>query len=124
MDDLTLTIPALYGDHHTLEVRSILSQLAGVSVRYCSPAFHQVSMQYDPSVISSDRIKQALAERGYTEGPSELSFPISLGERTTRHSAVYAGSGDAMAFSETAPSWSNRPLWPCPGFDTIPKMQD
>jgi hypothetical protein len=124
MEDLILTVPALYGDHHTLEVRSILQGIKGVSVKYVSPAAHHIALGYEPSETSPQAIEQALAQRGYLPGAPETAYPSSPAERATRHSAAYSGTGEALAFSETAPQWLNRPLWPCPGLEPIRIVED
>ena len=124
MENLVLTIPALYGDHHTLEIRSILGGLKGVMLTYVSPAAHQVSLRYEPSEITREAIEQAIAQRGYPVGSPDTAYPVSSAERATRHSAAYSGTGEALAFSESTPQWLNRPLWPCPGLEPIRLVED
>jgi len=124
MENLILTIPALYGDHHTLEIRSILGGLRGVTVTLVSPALHQVVLRYEPSEIAREAIEQTLAGRGYPVGSPETAYPVSRAERATRHSAAYSGTGEALAFSESAPQWLNRPLWPCPGLEPMRSVED
>ena len=59
MDKLVLTLPTLYGDHHTTAVRDILENLDGVSDVYASSSFHQVSLAYDPKVVKKEAIETA-----------------------------------------------------------------
>lgn len=124
MEDLILTVPALYGDHHTLDVRSILGGIKGVSLTYVSPAAHQIALRYEATETSPQVIEQALAQRGYLAGAPETAYPISPAERATRHSAAYSGTGEALAFSESAPHFVNRPLWPCPGLEPMRIVED
>jgi copper chaperone CopZ len=119
MEKLVLTIPTLFGDHHTTAVRKILEDTKGIEELYVSSAFNQVAVSYDPKKVKPEAIRKALAEQGYSEG-SEPVLPaeaLPVGESTTRHTSAYTGIGDTLAFAETAPSWEGRPLWPCPGFE-------
>jgi len=119
MEKLVLTIPTLYGDHHTTEVRKTLEGMKGIDDLYVSSAFSQISLSYDPKVVKPDKIRNALAEKGYGEDvePVLVAEALPVGESTTRHTSAYTGTGDTLAFAETAPGWEGRPLWPCPGFE-------
>jgi hypothetical protein len=119
MEKLVLTIPTLYGDHHTLAVQHILGELPGVSGLIISPAYHQVSLSFDPGKTTREAIEKVLADEGYAPGEGDLSFPIQtlFPEETTRHTATIAGTGAALAFAEVTQVVQGRPLWPCPGFD-------
>jgi copper chaperone CopZ len=119
MDKLVLTIPTLYGDHHTVAVRRILGELAGVTNLLVSPAYHQVSLTLDASKTSRQAIEKALADQGYAPGEGELTYPVQTKspEEATRHTASVAGTGTSLAFAEVTQVVQGRPLWPCPGFD-------
>jgi hypothetical protein len=41
MNTLTLELPAIYGDHHVLEVRRILFELPGIEDVYASSNFRR-----------------------------------------------------------------------------------
>jgi hypothetical protein len=113
METLQLTIPALYGDHHTAAIRSILEKMEGVENSFVSSAFHQVVIQYNAEKLTDEAIKDALAKEGYVEGTLEVVFPTGPAERSTRHSAAVA---ETHTFVEQRLPWEGRPLWPCPGF--------
>jgi copper chaperone CopZ len=120
MEKLVLTIPTLYGDHHTTAVRNILEKIKGVSDTYVSSAFHQVVVEFDPKKVKKGAIEKALSNEGYEPDDQELVSPASVGsvsDRSTRHTAAYTGVGESLSFSTKAPSWEGKPLWPCPGFD-------
>lgn len=120
MEKLVLTIPTLYGDHHTTAVRNILEKMDGISEFYISSSFHQVQLQFDPKKVKSEAIKKELGEQGYEANGKELVFaatPTGIGDRSTRHSAAHVGVGDTHSFAANPVSWEGRPLWPCPGFD-------
>jgi hypothetical protein len=119
MDKLVLTIPTLYGDHHTVAVRRILGELPGISNLLVSPAYRQVSLTLDASKTSRQVIEKALADQGYVPGEGELTYPVQnkSPEEATRHTASIPGTGTSLAFAEVTQVVQGRPLWPCPGFD-------
>ncbi|HMK08379.1 MAG TPA: heavy-metal-associated domain-containing protein [Anaerolineales bacterium] len=120
MERLTLTLPALYGDHHVAPVGRALSALDGVAEVVIHPAAHSVSLQFDPSRQTAATIESALASIGYTAGDPERALPAA-GPAAPRHTAALAGT---MSFAHEAPRWEGRPLWPCPGFDRAPIPED
>ncbi len=121
MKKLVLTVPTLYGDHHTTAVKKALEGMKGIDDLYISSAFNQILLSYDPKAVKPDEIRSALAEQGYTEDDEPVlpAEALPVGESTTRHTSAYTGIGDTLAFAETAPDWEGRPLWPCPGFEPV-----
>jgi len=119
MEKVVLTIPTLYGDHHTTAVRRLLEPLPGVSNLLVSAAYHQVSLTYDAGKTPLQAIEKTLADQGYAPGEGELAFPIqtTFAEEATRHTASISGTGTSLAFAEVTHVVQGRPLWPCPGFD-------
>ncbi len=124
MEKLNLAVPAMYADHHVLEVRRILLALPGVSDIYASSAFHAVEVTYDPAAISSDAIAAALRQAGYLD---DLLAPVEIaarnvadgGERPSfRHTAVSENTGRTIGFGRNTP-YMGRPLWPCPGMGAL-----
>jgi copper chaperone CopZ len=100
MGELTLTVPAMYADHHVLKVRSLLAALPGVSDVLASAAFRAVSVEFDPARTSADNIVGELTVAGYppengagqvpAEGewkPPERNWDI-LGKRATQTNAA------------------------------------
>ena len=57
--------PALYGDHHVVEVRRILMELPGVKEVYASSGFQTVEVTYDSKKVKAEQIKAKLEESGY-----------------------------------------------------------
>lgn len=119
MDKLVLSIPTLYGDHHTMAVRRILGALPSVADVYVSAASHQVSLTHDASKTSRQAIEKALTDQGYAPGEGDLAYPVqtTFAEEATRHTATISGTGTSLAFAEVTQVVQGRPLWPCPGFD-------
>ncbi len=114
---LVLTIPTLYGDHHTTAVRKILEGVPGVEDVWVSADAHQVSLAFDPSKTSKQDVEKVLAEQGYEAGIPAPNYAAGLAERTTRHTSLMGGTGGSLAFAEQTLVQGGRPLWPCPGFD-------
>ena len=131
MEKLTLEVPAMYGDHHVLEVRRILLEMPGVADVYASSGFHVVEVSYDPDKLDADEITAKLDQAGYL---GELPVPeetgvASFGGKTNgngayfRHTAIYEETRQAVSFAQNV-SYSGRPLWPCPGIGAIKSMNE
>ncbi len=80
MNELTLTIPGMYGDHHVMLVRQALLKLNGVEKVTASSAFKQVAIEYDDK-LNADALIDALKGAGYAPGQPEVV------ERTPDHTA-------------------------------------
>jgi len=126
MDKFAIDVPAMYGDHHVVEVRKILLRLPGVDDVYASSAFHVVEVSYDPTSISPEAIKAKLAEAGYL---GELPLPVETGQPVSqdserdkdiffRHTAAFEQTKE-VSFGQNV-SNTSRALWPCPGIGPVP----
>ena len=122
---ITIKTPAMYGDHHVVEVRRILGELPGVEDIYASSAFHAVEVTYDPEVVEAGAIEEKLEETGYTE---EMSVGVEADASTYlqedrsesyfRHTEVFETNREVISFAQDV-NYSGRPLWHCPGFGVI-----
>jgi copper chaperone CopZ len=128
MTSVVIDVPAMYADHHVIEVRRILFAAPGVKTVDASSAFQAVKIEYDPDSTSEDALRQLLAEHGYLD---DLQVPIESGQPAAgsdggtyfRHSVAYAAAGTTASFEQgVAPS--GRPLWPCPGMSAPRKMDE
>ncbi len=123
MKTKTFEAPALYGDHHVLEVRRILLAMEGVIDVYASSAFQTIQVTFDPEKIQEGDIEARLREAGYLD---ELPVPAEPGgairkaedDGIYRHTAVYETVKNTVAFAQRVP-YSGRPLWPCPGMGAV-----
>ncbi len=68
MDKITLTVPALYADHHVLAVKRLIAPLPGVENVIASSAFKEVTIEFDPSKTNRQALAQALTAAGYVPG--------------------------------------------------------
>ena len=125
MTTVTLDLPAMYGDHHVVEVRRILFAIPGVTDVYASSAFHAAEVTFDPAQTSAEAIEHALGEAGYLDDllvPVESDVPVTQepGKDVTvfRHTAAVHAAGNIVTFGHKVP-YSGRPLWPCPGMGPL-----
>ena len=129
MKKLTVDVPAMYGDHHVLEVRRILLELPGVSQVNASSSFHVVEVEYDPEKSSQEEITARLEQAGYLgellvpeeSGVAVQGFKTNGDKSPLRHTAIYEQTRQSVSFAQKTP-YSGRPLWPCPGIGVINTM--
>lgn len=120
MPTLTLQVPQMYGDHHVVAVRNLLSAMPGVEDVYASSAFRVVEITFDQTQVGEDALRAALQEAGYLQEMPMVdeSAAGSNGEGQAkplfRHSASSAQTGQVVSFRQTVP-YAGQPLWPCPG---------
>ena len=128
MELFRLSLPAMYGDHHVVEVKHLLSGIPGVEDVYASSCFQMVEVRFDPAVVNPDVLTAALGKGGYLE---ELVIPVepggsdqaSNGDRSQfRHSIAYEQTGKTVSFTRNVPL-TGRSLWPCPGFGVVTQEQ-
>ncbi len=72
MDELTLTIPNLYADHHVTRVRQLVLPLNGVEEVIASAAFKGVTVRFDPDKVTREQIVETLTGAGYAPGEPEV----------------------------------------------------
>jgi copper chaperone CopZ len=119
-------LPAMYGDHHVIEVRRLLSQLPGVADIYASSAFQLLQVEYDETKTKEEEILAKLEEAGYLGEliiPQETNLPANENgdKKAFRHTAAFEQTKQVSFHRET--SFTGRPLWPCPGIGTLKKVE-
>jgi copper chaperone CopZ len=122
--------PALYGDHHVVEVRRILLELPGVEDVFASSSFHSVEVTYNPEKLVEEQIESAIAEAGYmgemitsTETDVAAHLQKNRADSFFRHTAVFETSRETVTFAQNV-AYFGRPLWNCPGMGVMKKMED
>ena len=129
MKTFTLDLPALYGDHHVIEVRRILFELPGVEEVYASSSFHVVEVTYDPGRTDEAAITACLGEAGYLEPlnmPQEAQtspYRDAAQKDAFRHTAAYAQTRQVVSFAHNV-AYAGRPLWPCPGMGLVERINE
>ena len=120
-------LPAMYGDHHVIEVRRLLLEMPGVQDVYASSAFHVVEVTYDPTKVQPGQIHSRLDEAGYL---GELDVVMETGVAANdgksaffRHTAVFEQTRQSVSFGQMV-AYSGRPLWQCPGLGLVKKMEE
>jgi copper chaperone CopZ len=122
-------LPTMYGDHHVLEVRRILSALPGVLDVYASSAFQVVEVAYDETQVNDLELAIKLDEAGYLgewTPTSEKDLPantISKEEAFFRHTEVFETTKQVVGFTQTV-NYVGRPLWPCPGMGVVRPIEE
>ena len=126
MEKIIISVPAMYGDHHVLEVRGLLLALSGVAEVNASSCFQTVEVSFDPAKVVAAQIKARLEEAGYLD---QLSVPVETGvavsqeaksSETTffRHTTAFEQTKHVVSFAQDV-SPHGRPMWPCPGLGVI-----
>jgi len=125
MQTVSVKVPAMYGDHHVVEVRRLLFDLPGVADVYASSSFQVVEVEFDETKLEPDRIEATLGEAGYLgELPiaeeNEVPQTRGNGDKPTyfRHTEAHAPTGHVVSFAQKIP-YAGRPLWPCPGMGPL-----
>lgn len=77
MEKVTFSIPAMWADHHVLEVRQALGQVSGVEEVVASAMYKDVLIKYDPANATPEILANALSEAGFkaAEAPQLPSYP-------------------------------------------------
>ena len=129
MEKISFELPAMYADHHVVEVRRILLEMPGVQDVYASSAFLAADVTYDPDKVGEEEIARKLAEAGYlgefvvTAEPENPATSQNGDGVFFRHTEVYEQIKDTIGFSQNV-SYVERPLWPCPGLGVIKTMEE
>lgn len=125
----SIELPAMYADHHVMEVRRILSELPGVENIYASSCFGIVELWFDPQQLTPEQIQDRLQEAGYL---GELNIPVETQTPAStqtgkpaffRHTSVYEVVRSSVSFGQVV-NYLGRPLWQCPGLGVIKGMEE
>lgn len=84
LKELDLTIPRMYGDHHTLVVQRTLRQLPGVETVRVNTARRRVQVEFNDESASQTDILNALEEAGY---PTHNGPPVIPLDKTHKDPA-------------------------------------
>ncbi len=81
IEKVQFNVPNLWADHHTLKVRDVLTNTAGVQDVVASSAFRMVIISYDPAIVTPGALMAALEEAGYpvaTDGTGVVTQPVPV----------------------------------------------
>jgi copper chaperone CopZ len=130
MKVLSLDLPAMYGDHHVVEVKRLLMELHGVEEVYASSGFQAAEVSYDPKTIAEEDIVSKLDDAGYIGGlliSEESGIAVNVGtsgaDSYYRHTEAYAQTGKVVSFGQDVVR-EGRGLWPCPGMSPMTSMDE
>ena len=96
MDELTLTIPGLWADHHVLRIQDALATLDGLERVEASAKDRTLTLLIDPSRLDAARVADHLAAAGSPPGEPEAAVDTprakpewaAAGVRVTRTTPV------------------------------------
>jgi len=123
MANLSLELPAMYGDHHVKEVRRILLEFDGVTEVYASSGFHVVEVEYNGKKTPKKDLVAALEKAGYIGDLSisvEPSTPayLSEGKKYFRTTSRSEETRNIIGFEQEV-EYQGRTQWPCPGLGLL-----
>ena len=128
MDVFRIRVPAMYGDHHVVEVRGLLLGLEGVTSVYASSALQMVEVKVEPGKTGESEIRAVLEQAGYLQEikvPMESGLP-AYGRKNSdtffRHTAAFEQTKTVVSFRQKV-GFQGRALWPCPGMGVISKKE-
>ena len=116
MQKVIFQTPAVYGDHHVLEVRKLLTELPGVAEVYASSCFHMIEVSFDPDQISADTLKAKLEAAGYLDELPSATEAMAVFPK--RQATGYEQIRSTVSFSQSV-IVQDRPVWPCPGMGLL-----
>jgi copper chaperone CopZ len=128
MSKITFDVPAMYADHHVLDVRRLLLELPGVKDVYASSAFRIIEVTTVKGKVTKKQIQEKLDEAGYL-GELEVAEEANVAatEKTEkprffRHTELFEETSDTVSFAQKV-GFEGRPLWPCPGMGPVKKQE-
>ncbi|HEX5641788.1 MAG TPA: heavy-metal-associated domain-containing protein [Thermoleophilia bacterium] len=103
MEQLALSVPGMWADHHVIAVRGLFQQAEDVQVTGASAMDATLRLEYDPAKTDPQRIVAQLEQAGYAAGetpeadapPTDKPAWLTAGVRvTTTDPADLTMSGD------------------------------
>jgi hypothetical protein len=128
LEKSTFETPALFGDHHVTEVRSLLLSIPGVQEVYASSAFFMVEVTYDENSITETLLKDRLDEWGYLREIHTFIEPdrhMGLGHENGYHrtAAMYETLKHTVSFQQHVLA-NGRVQWYCPGIGLVERSEN
>jgi hypothetical protein len=101
MEELILSVPGLWADHHVLAVRSLLREAPGIEAVTASALDASVCVTYDQSKTDPAKITALLKGAGYDSGeaPTAAQVPTNKPEWATAGSRVTTTDAADLAMS-------------------------
>jgi hypothetical protein len=103
MEQLALSVPGMWADHHVIVVRGLFREAEDVRVTAASAMDATLRLEYDPAKTNAQRIAARLEQAGYPAGeapeaeapPTDKPAWLTAGVRvTTTDPADLTMSGD------------------------------
>ena len=68
MEQLALSVPRMWADHHVIAVRGLFREVEGVEVSGASAMDATLRLEYDPAKTDPQKISAQLEQAGYAVG--------------------------------------------------------
>ena len=75
----SISLPALFGDHHVVQVRQIVTALPGVKAMRASASRRKITLTFNKAQVTLEAICAALAQGGFAPGAAPAEA-LSAGE--------------------------------------------
>ena len=107
----SISLPAMFGDHHVVQVRQIVAALPGVKDIRASASKRRLSVTFDRAQLTAEALRAALAKGGFAPGAA-AAVAVGAGE----HLPIVAAA-DQVDIREA--KYSPPPSFGvCPGLET------
>jgi copper chaperone CopZ len=91
MEQLALTVPGMWADHHVIAVRALFQQEEGIAISGASAMDATLLLEYDPAKTDPQAIVATLEQAGYPTGeapeaeapPTDKPAWLTAGVRVT-----------------------------------------
>lgn len=123
MKEVKFDFQMLFGDHHVLEIKRILSEVEGVKESFISSAYNFIKIEFDENATSEEALKTLFEDAGYTGdlGFEVEEFAVDPGNSNKKHfrkSVLYGQTGMTQGFKQNVTKTS-RANWPTPGMGKL-----
>lgn len=85
LQQISLSLPAMYGDHHVVKVRQLVTALPGITEVIASAERQRITVTFDPARLSTGEIASALEAGGYPPGQAAGGAVASPSADDHRH---------------------------------------
>lgn len=109
--ETSYSLPTMYGDHHVVQVRQVVTALAGVTDIRASASRRTLTVKFDGGKLSDETIQVALSQAGFAPGAQPVS---ALGADEALPIVAAADQADVRESKYSPPP----AFGVCPGLET------
>jgi hypothetical protein len=113
----SISLPAMYGDHHVVQVRQIVAALPGVKDIRASASRRKLSVTFDRAQLTVEALGAALAQGGYAPGATSAPGAAPAEATSAGENLPIVAASDQVDVREA--KYSPPPAFGvCPGLET------